>query len=132
MTFNYEDINLQTMAKMNHGKVISDQGFGMLRQMIAYKGNLVKVSPRNTSKTCHKCGFLNSKVVLGVKKWNCPNCGENHDRDINAALNILHRWNVSSQSLVGRERAEISNVCGAPSSAMKHEVPNTSKEPFGL
>ena len=44
-----EDINLQTMAKMHHGKVVSDQGFGMLRAMIAYKGSLVKVNPKNTS-----------------------------------------------------------------------------------
>ena len=118
-----EDINLQTMSKMNHGKAIGDQGFGMLRTMIAYKGNLVKVNPKNTSKMCHCCGFVNPKVVLGVKKWKCPNCGENHDRDINAALNILHKWNATSQSVVGRELTEITNASGAPkSSAMKEEV----------
>lgn len=117
-----EDINLQTMAKMNHGKVIGDQGFGMLRQMIAYKGNLVKVNPKNTSKMCHCCGFVNPNVVLGVKKWKCPNCGENHDRDINAALNILFKYNTS-QSIVGRELTESTNASGAPKiSAMKEEI----------
>lgn len=126
-----EDINLQAMSQMYHGKVVGDQGFGMLRQMIAYKGNLVKVNPKNTSKTCHTCGYLNDRVKLGVKNWVCPNCGESHDRDINAALNILYKWNVTSQSLVGRERAEITNACGAPSSAMKHEVSNPSDESFG-
>ncbi len=119
-----EDINLQTMASgLRHGKVVGDQGFGMLRTMIAYKGNLVKVNPKNTSKTCHRCGFVNSKVVLGVKKWKCPNCGKSHDRDINAALNILHKWNETSQSVVGRELAEITNASEAPKiSAMKEEV----------
>ena len=117
-----EDINLQTMAKMNHGKVIGDQGFGMLRNMIAYKGRLEKVNPKNTSKTCHCCGYVNPKIKVGVNYWKCPNCGENHDRDINAALNILHKWNTTSQSIVGGERAEITNACGAPSSAVKHEV----------
>jgi len=126
-----EDINLQTMAKMYHGKAVGDQGFGTLRNMIAYKGTLVKVNPRNTSKMCHCCGYINPEVVLGVKKWNCPNCGESHDRDINAALNILHKWNETSQSIVGRERAEIKNACGAPSSAVKHEVPNPSSRVFG-
>ena len=127
-----EDINLQTMASgLKHGKAVGDQGFGMFRNMITYKGHLEKVNPKNTSKMCHCCGFVNPKVVLGVKKWNCPNCGESHDRDINAALNILHKWNVSSQSIVGRERAEISNACGAPSSAMKHEVPNPSSRIIG-
>ena len=96
-----EDTNLQTMAKMHHGKVVGDQGFGMLRKMISYKGHLEKVNPKNTSKTCHICGFVNEKVVVGVNEWECPNCGAKHDRDINAALNILHKWNVTSQSIVG-------------------------------
>ena len=125
-----EDINLQTMSKMNHGKVVGDQGFGMLRNMIAYKGNLVKVNPKNTSKTCHVCGYVNPKVKVGVNYWKCPNCSARHDRDINAALNILFKYN-SSQSIVGRERAESTNACGAPSSAVKHEVPNPSSRVLG-
>lgn len=91
-----EDINLQTMASaLGHGKVIGDQGFGMLRQFIAYKGHLEKVSPRNTSKTCHVCGYVNPLVKVGVDEWSCPNCGVHHDRDINAALNILYKGNAS-------------------------------------
>ena len=117
-----EDINLQTMSKMNHGEVVGDQGFGMLRNMIAYKGSLVKVNPKNTSKTCHCCGFVNPEVVLGVNEWKCPNCGAEHDRDINAALNILHKWNSSRKGLVGEDTAEIKNACGAPSSAVKQET----------
>jgi putative transposase len=120
-----EDINLQTMSKMNHGKVVGDQGFGMLRNMIAYKGNLVKVNPKNTSKTCHCCGFINSEVVLGVNEWKCPICGESHDRDINAALNILSKY-VTSQSIVGQEATEISNACGEPRSSVKQESEQTS------
>lgn len=123
-----ENINLQNMASnLHHGKVISDQGFGMFRQMIAHKGHLEKVSPRNTSKMCHCCGFVNQKVVVGVDEWDCPNCGSHHDRDINAALNILHKWNETSQGIVGRELAEITNACGAPSSAMKQEVSVTGQ-----
>ena len=121
-----EDINLQRMASnLHHGKVVGDQGFGMLRTMIAYKGNLVKVNPKNTSKTCSVCGKVNEKIVVGIEKWTCPSCGTNHDRDINAALNILRK------GIVGRERAESTNACGAPSSAVKHEVSNPSKESFG-
>lgn len=125
-----EDINLQTMSKMNHGKVVGDQGFGMLRQMIAYKGNLVKVNPKNTSKTCHCCGYVNPKVKVGVNKWKCPNCSAEHDRDINAALNILHKWNMTSQSIVGRERAESTNACGAPNGTVKQEVSISFSESF--
>lgn len=99
-----EDLNLQTMEKMNHGKVIVDQGFGMFRQMIAYKGELVKVSPKNTSKTCHVCGYVNPKVKLGVNQWKCPICSSEHDRDINAALNILSRYVTSGHSRWGTFR----------------------------
>ena len=115
-----EDINLQTMAKMNHGVVIGDQGFGMFRKMIAYKGELIKVNPKNTSKTCHTCGYVNPKVKVGVNYWKCPICGESHDRDINAALNILSKY-VTSQSIVGWELTEIRNACGEPRSSVKQE-----------
>ncbi len=120
-----EDINLQNMAKMNHGAVIGDQGFGMFRQMISYKGHLEKVNPKNTSKTCHVCGFVNSKVKVGINYWKCPVCGENHDRDINAALNILSKY-VTSRSIVGWELTEITNADGEPRSSMKSENELTS------
>lgn len=120
-----EDINLQTMSKMNHEVVIGDQGFGMFREMVAYKGELVKVNPKNTSKTCHTCGFVNPKVKVGINHWKCPICGESHDRDINAALNILHKY-VTSQSIVGWELTEITNACGVPRSTAKQENKLTS------
>lgn len=120
-----EDINLQTMSKMNHGVVIGDQGFGMFREMVAYKGKLVKVNPKNTSKTCHTCGYVNPKVKVGINYWKCPVCGENHDRDINAALNILSKY-VTSQSIVGWELTEIRNACGEPRSSVKQENELTS------
>lgn len=115
------------MEKMNHGKVIGDQGFGMFRQMIAYKGELVKVSPKNTSKTCHVCGYINPKVKLGVNYWKCPICSTEHERDINAALNILSRY-VTSQSIVGREPSESTNADGEPRSSMKSESPKALLE----
>ena len=120
-----EDINLQTMSKMNHGVVIGDQGFGMFREMVAYKGELVKVNPKNTSKTCHVCGYVNSTVKVGVNHWKCPVCGESHDRDINAALNILSKY-VTSQSIVGWELTESTNACGEPRSSVKQENELTS------
>ena len=120
-----EDINLQTMSKMNHEVVIGDQGFGMFREMVAYKGELVKVNPKNTSKTCHVCGYVNPAIKVGVNYWKCPVCGESHDRDINAALNILSKY-VTSQSIVGWELTEITNACGEPRSSVKQENELTS------
>ena len=122
-----ENINLQNMAKnLNHGKAVGDQGFGMLRNMLAYKTTLIKVSAKNTSKTCFDCGYVNPKVVLGVKKWICPVCGVNHDRDINAAKNILYKG-VTSLGIVGRELSEITNASGEPRSSMKEESSESSK-----
>ena len=126
-----EDINLQSMAQMHHGKVIGDQGFGMLRNMIAYKTTLVKVSAKNTSKTCSICGYVNPKVVLGIEQWKCPVCSSEHDRDINAAKNILNKG-VTSLGVVGRERAESTNACGESCSSVKQEVSNPSSRIFGL
>lgn len=122
-----EDINLQIMSKMNHGKVVSDQGFGMFRQMIAYKGHLEKVNPKNTSKMCHTCGYVNPAVKVGINYWKCPICGKSHDRDINAALNILSKY-VTSQSIVGWELTESTNACGVPRSTAKQENELTSPE----
>lgn len=121
-----EDINLQAMASgLNHGAVVGDQGFGMFRQMIAYKGHLEKVNPKNTSKTCHVCGYVNPAVKVGINYWKCPVCGTSHDRDINAALNILSKY-VTSQGIVGWELTEITNADGEPRSSVKSENDQTS------
>ena len=121
-----ENINLQNMAEnLNHGKAVGDQGFGMFREMLAYKTTLIKVSAKNTSKTCFDCGYVNPKVVLGVKQWICPVCGVNHDRDINAAKNILHKG-VTTLGIVGREPSEIKNASGEPHSSMKEESSESS------
>ena len=122
-----ENINLQNMAEnLNHGKAVGDQGFGMLRDMLAYKITLIKVSAKNTSKTCFDCGYINPKVVLGVKQWVCPVCGVNHDRDINAAKNILYKG-VTSLGIVGRELSEIKNASGEPRCSMKEESSESSE-----
>jgi putative transposase len=74
---------------------ISDAGWGEFIRQLEYKalwyGRLVsKVSPYfPSSQLCHDCGFKNAAVKdLSVRMWTCPNCGETHDRDENAALNI--------------------------------------------
>lgn len=54
-----------------------------------HHGTVVKVSAKNTSKTCHNCGYVNKDVVIGVEKWKCPICGESHNRDINAFYNFF-------------------------------------------
>jgi len=90
-----EDIDMRGMSRsMNFGKSVHDNGWGMFRCMLEYKlaekgGLLVKVDRfYPSSKTCSVCGSINNELKLSDRSWTCGNCGTNHDRDINAAINI--------------------------------------------
>ncbi len=52
-----------------------------------------------SSKICNNCGFYNNDLTLKIREWNCPVCGANHDRDVNAAINIK-KFALQSQNLV--------------------------------
>lgn len=90
-----EDINLRDMAQcLVLGKKLHDNGFGMFRIFLNYKledrsKKLVKIDKWfPSSKICNCCGFKNENLELNDRKWICNNCGEKHDRDENAAINI--------------------------------------------
>ncbi|MDQ1287391.1 MAG: putative transposase, partial [Actinomycetota bacterium] len=91
-----EDLNVKGMVR-NHSlaKAISDSGWGTFRQMLAYKtekvGKRLVVIDRwyPSSKTCSTCGHLLAALSLRTRRWTCPACGTRHDRDENAAKNIL-------------------------------------------
>ena len=64
----------------------------------------IKVSARNTSKTCSDCGVVNAELK-GEIEWACPSCGVVHDRDHNAALNIARAAEEKSASLAKKQVA---------------------------
>ena len=64
-----------------------------------YGKELIAVNPKNTSRICSKCGFNSGAKPLEIREWTCPNCQIHHDRDINAAVNILHKATLSGQEL---------------------------------
>ncbi len=76
-------------------KAISDAGWGELGRQLEYKAEwygrtLVKIDRwYPSSKRCHVCGHMLDSLPLDVRQWTCPECGVRHDRDINAAKNIL-------------------------------------------
>lgn len=91
-----EDLNVKGMMKNRHlAKSIQDLGLYEFRRQLEYKcqfyGRQLVVINRfyPSSKTCHECGFINSKLTLNDREWICPVCGKHIDRDYNAALNIL-------------------------------------------
>jgi putative transposase len=76
-------------------KAISDCGWGKFRRQLEYKceraGRRLVVIDRwyPSSKTCSACGHLLASLSLSTRAWQCPSCGTRHDRDVNAAKNIL-------------------------------------------
>ena len=91
-----EDLDMKELSKeMGFGKSIYDNGWGMFLVFLRYKleeqgKRLVKVDKYfSSSQTCSCCGYQNEKIKdLSIRKWICPNCNAQHDRDKNAAINI--------------------------------------------
>ncbi|MCK9900112.1 transposase [Frankia sp. Cpl3] len=91
-----EDLSVRTMVR-NHAlaRAISDASWSELRRMVEYKAGwygreLIAIDRfYPSSKTCSACGSIVEKLPLDVREWACHACGAVHDRDINAAKNIL-------------------------------------------
>ena len=92
-----EDLNVKGMTK-NHrlSKSITDASWGNFVSMLTYKAEwndkkVVKVDRYfPSSQTCNVCGYVNKQTKdLSVREWECPHCHAHHDRDVNAAINIL-------------------------------------------
>lgn len=98
-TYDYiciEDISMKNLSQtLNLGKSTMDNSFGMFRDILNYKlynrgKKLIKIDKWfPSSKTCNDCGYVNKELKLTDRDWICPNCGTYHERDINAAKNIL-------------------------------------------
>ncbi|WP_293346526.1 MULTISPECIES: IS200/IS605 family element RNA-guided endonuclease TnpB [unclassified Microcoleus] len=92
-----ENLAVRNMVK-NHklAKSISDAGWGEFCTMLKYKSEwegktYIEVDRfYPSSKTCNNCLNRVDSLSLDIRSWQCPKCGENHDRDINAAKNILY------------------------------------------
>ena len=97
-----ENLKSSNMLK-NHALAlsISDVGWRSFLQKLTYKADLyqrtfIVVHPKNTTQTCHDCGFImgsgnTEKLTLKDREWTCPACQTHHIRDVNAAKNILSK-----------------------------------------
>ena len=93
-----EDLAVKNMIKNRKlSRAIQDVSWSRFISILSYKCEWYGVSLHKinrwfaSSKTCSLCGFQIDKLDLSIREWICPDCGEIHDRDINAALNILKR-----------------------------------------
>lgn len=92
---------------MNRSKTLAgislDSGIGMFKSMMKYKAvraasTYTEFSERNSTLTCSKCRVKRSRIELGVRSWTCEICKSVHDRDVNAAKNILYAYRAKFRS----------------------------------
>ena len=111
-----EDLNIKGMSK-HFGRKIVDYGFsdfvGKLKYFAKVFGKRVEQVPRffASSKTCSNCGYVNKELKLKDREWVCPVCGAEHDRDFNAAVNILNYREGTSSLGLGEVRPEFPGIC---------------------
>ena len=91
-----ESLSVSNMQKNRHlSKSIGDAGWSEFLRQLEYKANwygreLVGIDKwYPSSKRCSDCGYTMPKMPLNVRQWTCPECGSIHDRDVNAARNVL-------------------------------------------
>jgi putative transposase len=90
-----EDLNVKALSRGRNARSIQDASFGEIRRQLTYKSEwrdkiLIAVDRwYASSKTCSKCRHVLDELRLDVRYWTCPKCKACHDRDINAARNLL-------------------------------------------
>jgi len=91
-----ESLSLKGLSRGMLAKSFHDVALGRFQQILEYKAGyagkqVLKVEPSYTTQDCSSCGHRGGKKPLSVRTWVCSNCNTSHDRDINAAINILAR-----------------------------------------
>ena len=102
-----EDLNVEGMMKNKHlSNSIQSAAWSEFVRQWKYKSdwygkNVIFIGRfEPSSKTCSKCGYVKSDLQLSEREWVCPKCGEKHDRDVNAAINIRD-FAFHKQNLIG-------------------------------
>jgi IS605 OrfB family transposase len=104
------NVNSSQLAKTKMAKSVLDAGWSIFRSMLKYKAtSYLEVDEKFTTQTCSTCDFKESLsrprgiAGLGIRSWTCSSCNQTHDRDVNAAKNIL-KIALSTQRLAEGSR----------------------------
>jgi len=125
-----EDLNIKGMVKeknKNFNRALSDVSLGKFYEVLKYKCewkgiNLIKIGRfEASSKTCSNDGYVNHNLTLADRNWVCPICGTNHDRDLNAAINIK-KFGLLSGKPLPMECREVKPVETRISGSAKQEI----------
>jgi putative transposase len=113
-----EDLNVKGMARGLHARAIHDAAFSEVRRQLTYKadwyGKILEMVDRwyASSKRCSECQYTLSELRLDERQWQCPRCGTYHDRDINAARNLLAEGLRQLAGCDGRDlRVDAGDAC---------------------
>ena len=140
-----ESLSVKNMIK-NHKLAysISDSGWSSFISMLEYKAlwydkKVIKIDRwYPSSKTCSCCDYIVDKLPLSVRRWKCPKCSQEHDRDINAAKNILRQGkNVClrephSTNVEGKALNDSNIIETSPYEALKKKSYLLRQKPLGL
>ena len=128
-TIGIEDLNVRGMVRNRHlARSIADMGFFEFRRQLEYKaamrGGQVVIADRwfPSSKICSCCGHKQEELPLSVRRGACSLCGVEHDRDLNAAINLENHAASSRVSACGGEGAGLGGDAKAKPAPMKQEV----------
>ena len=128
-TIGIEDLNVKGMMSNRHlARAIADMSFFEFRRQLEYKatmrGGMVVVADRwfASSKTCSCCGDKRDALPLAVRQWRCSVCGTEHERDLNAAINLKNYAVSSTVSACGEEGAGHSRKTAVKPASAKQEV----------
>jgi putative transposase len=124
-----EDLNVRgMMANGNLARAVADVGMFEFRRQLEYKAEIAGVrivvaSPwYPSSKTCSDCGHVHAGLTLSDREWTCDDCGAIHDRDHNAAINLMNiTAGSSSVAACGAGRAGRDRKAPVKRTAVKQE-----------
>ena len=112
------NVNCRALIQTAMSKSVMDAGWYSFRNMLRYKATrFLEVDENFTTQTCSSCGALPPErpigiAGLGIREWGCSSCGAIHDRDVNAAKNILNLGRSVTPLVEGSPSLGIGTTCG--------------------